>query len=286
MSIIALFGAGGKIGCRITDRLKESSHRVMYVEPGESGRANLARRGLSPTAQSQAVAEAEIAILAVPDNLIARVSAEIAPQLRRGAMVVSLDPAAPCAGRVTLRPDLACFVTHPCHPPVFNDESDPEARRDFYGGVRARQNIVCALLQGSEQDYARGEALAREIFAPVMKAHRVTVEQMTILEPALVETTSQTCMQVIREAMDEAIRRGVPAEAARDFLLGHINIQLAIFFGEVDVQFSDGAKMAMNRARSIIIKPDWARVFEPENIRECLEAITKPLTESPKAGSR
>jgi hypothetical protein len=276
MSIIALFGAGGKIGCRITDRLKGSSHRVMYVEPGESGRANLARRGLLPTPQNEAVAEAEIVVLAVPDNLIAMVSAQIAPILRPGAMVVGLDPAAPCAGRVALRPDLSCFVTHPCHPPVFSDESDPEARRDFYGGVRAKQNIVCALLQGSPEDYARGEALAREIFAPVMKAHRVTVEQMSILEPALVETTSQTCMQVIREALDEAIRRGVPAEAARDFLLGHINIQLAIFFGEVDVQFSDGAKMAMNRARSIIIQPDWARVFEPENIRECLEAITQP----------
>ena len=126
----------------------------------------------------------------------------------------------------------------------------------------------------------RGDFFAREMFAPVMKAHRVTVEQMTILEPALVETTSQTCMQVIREALDEAIRRGVPAEAARDFLLGHINIQLAIFFGEVDVQFSDGAKMAMNRARSIIIQPGWMRVFEPENIRDCLEAITQPAPAS------
>ena len=46
MSVIALLGAGGKIGCRITDRLKASKHRVHYVEPGEAGRANLARRGL------------------------------------------------------------------------------------------------------------------------------------------------------------------------------------------------------------------------------------------------
>lgn len=276
MSVIALFGAGGKIGCRITDRLKESRHRVLYVEPGTAGQANLARRGLSPTTADDALGEADTIVLAIPDNLIAQVSAEIAPLLKPGAMIVGLDPAAPCAGRVTLRPDLSCFVTHPCHPPVFNDETDPQARRDFYGGIRARQNIVCALLQGSDEDYLRGEALAREMFAPVMKAHRVTVEQMAILEPALVETTSQTCMQVIREALDEAIRRGVPAEAARDFLLGHINIQLAIFFGEVDVQFSDGAKMAMNRARSIIIQPDWIRVFEPENIRECLQAITQP----------
>jgi hypothetical protein len=99
---------------------------------------------------------------------------------------------------------------------------------------------------------------------------------MAILEPALAETTSQTCIQAIREAMDEAIRRGVPPEAARDFLLGHINIQLAIFFGEVDVRFSDGAIKAMERARSQIFQPDWKKVFEPERVRESLEAITSP----------
>jgi D-apionate oxidoisomerase len=281
MSRIALFGAGGKIGCRITDRLKESSHSVFYVEPGPAGRANLERRGLPVTSEDAAVGGADIAVLAVPDSLLQRVSAAIAPRLRPGAMVVCLDPAAPCAGRVTLREDLSCFVTHPCHPPVFNDETDPGARRDFFGGVRARQHIVCALLQGPEEDYARGEALAREMFAPVMRAHRVTVEQMAILEPALSETTSQTCIQVIREALDEAVRRGVPADAARDFLLGHINIQLAIFFGEIDVQFSDGAKLAMSRARSQIIQPDWKQVFEPNAIRECLEAITQPGTAAP-----
>ena len=96
-----------------------------------------------------------------------------------------------------------------------------------------------------------------------------------ILEPALSETTSITCITIIREAMDEAIRRGVPAEAARDFILGHINIELAIIFSEIPVNFSDGAIKAMERARAQIIQPDWKKVFEPENIRECLEAITK-----------
>ena len=31
-----------------------------------------------------------------------------------------------------------------------------------------------------------------------------------------------TCITVIREAMEEAVRRGVPREAATDFLLGHV----------------------------------------------------------------
>jgi D-apionate oxidoisomerase len=101
------------------------------------------------------------------------------------------------------------------------------------------------------------------------------VEQMAILEPALSETTAMTCINLLREGLDEAIRRGVPADAARDFLLGHINIELAIFFGEVKVQFSDGAQKAMERARAQIIQPEWKQVFEPENIRACLEEITK-----------
>jgi D-apionate oxidoisomerase len=275
MISIALMGAGGKMGCRITDRLKGSEYRMFYVEVGEAGVANLAERGLAPTPQDQALVEADVVILALPDNLIEHISAEIVPQLKSGALVICLDPAAPLAGKVRHRDDLAYFVTHPCHPSVFNYDASPEERRDFFGGIAAKQNIVCALMLGDEDDYARGEEIAKKMYSPVIKSHRVTVEQMAILEPALSETTAQTCLQVVREAMDEAIRRGVPAEAARDFILGHINIQLAIFFGELNIQFSDGAKKAMARARDQLIKPDWKKVFEPENIRECLEAITR-----------
>jgi hypothetical protein len=275
MTTIALMGAGGKMGCRITDRLKDSEYRMLYVEVGEAGIANLASRGLAPTPQDQALAEAEVVILALPDNLIERISSEAVPMLKGGSLVICLDPAAPLAGKVKRRDDLAYFVTHPCHPSVFSYDATPEERRDFFGGIKAKQNIVCALMHGSEDDYARGEEIAKKMYGPVIKSHRVTVEQMAILEPALSETTAQTCLQVVREAMDEAIRRGVPHEAARDFILGHINIQLAIFFGELNIQFSDGAKKAMERARDQIIKPDWKKVFEPENIRECLEAITR-----------
>jgi D-apionate oxidoisomerase len=272
---IALMGAGGKMGCRITDRLKDSEYRMLYVEVGEAGIANLAARGLAPAPQDMALAEADVVILALPDNLIERISAEAVPKLESGALVICLDPAAPLAGKVKHRDDLAYFVTHPCHPSVFSYDATPEERRDFFGGIRAKQNIVCALMHGSEKDYARGEEVAKKMYGPVINSHRVTVEQMAILEPALSETTAQTCLQVVREAMDEAIRRGVPHDAARDFILGHINIQLAIFFGELNIQFSDGAKKAMERARDQIIKPDWKKVFEPENIRECLEAITR-----------
>ncbi|MCL5998583.1 MAG: semialdehyde dehydrogenase, partial [Chloroflexi bacterium] len=186
-----------------------------------------------------------------------------------------LDPAAPYGGELPQRDDIAYFVTHPCHPSVVNDETDPETRRDFYGGVKARQHIVCALMQGTEDDYATGEQIARHMFAPVMNAYRVTVEQMAILEPALSETVVLTCMVVMREAIDEAVRRGVPAEAAREFVLGHMNINIGILFGYSDARLSDGAKLAVERARDRLFKPDWRSVFDIENVIQEVKAITQ-----------
>jgi len=275
MTTIALFGAGGKIGARIARLLNiDPSYQTLFIEAGEAGQARLREMGFSATPQSEAVAAADVVILAVPDLLIGKIAAEIVPELKSGALVIGLDPAAPHSGNLPPRPDISYFITHPCHPPVYNDETTLEARGDYFGGI-AKQNIVCALMQGSEADYALGEEIARKMFAPVMNAHCITVEQMAILEPALVETITITCMQIIRDAMDEAVKRGVPYEAARDFLLGHINIDIAILFGFLNAQFSDGAKLAVKRGMEQIIQPDWKKVFEPENIMREVRAITE-----------
>jgi hypothetical protein len=277
MTTVALIGAGGKMGRRITDNMKEQqAYRMLHVEIAPAAIVDLARRGVTPVAAGEAVPAADCVVFAVPDNRLPAISAEIVPLMRPGALVVCLDPAAPCAGKVHLRPDVACFVTHPCHPPVFNDETDLEAKRDFFGGVKAKQDIVCALLQGTEADYERGVALCRTLFAPVMNAFRITVEQMAILEPALAETTSAPAVMMIKEGLDEAIRRGVPAEAARAFLMGHINVQLAITFGEIDTRYSDGALKMLREAQAKLFQPDWKRVFEPAEVRAQLESILKP----------
>jgi hypothetical protein len=277
MSTVALVGAGGKMGCRIADNMKNrTDYRMLHVEVAAAGLANLAKRGVAAVPAVEAVPAADFVVLAVPDNRVETISAQVVPLMRAGAALVHLDPAAPCAGRVFKRADVAYFVTHPCHPPVFNDETDLEAKRDFFGGVKARQHIVCALLQGSDADYDRGVALCTALFHPVIQAHRVSVEQMAILEPALVETISAPAVMMIKEALDEAIRRGVPAEAARAFLMGHINIQLAITFGEVDARYSDGALKMLAEAQSVLFKPDWKKVFEPEAVKAQLESILEP----------
>jgi hypothetical protein len=279
MTTIALFGAAGKMGSRISRRLKDSAdYQTFYVEEGEFGQGRLRERGDQPADPQSAALAADVLVLAIPDKLIGKASQHIVPLMKPGAMLVLLDPAAPHGGELPERADISIFVCHPCHPPVVNDETDPEARMDFFGAIKAKQHVVAALMQGPEDDYARGEAVVRAIFSPVMNVYRVTVEQMAILEPALSETVVLTCMVIIREAIDEAVKRGVPPQAARDFVLGHMNVNIGILFSFIDAQLSDGAKLAVSRARERIFQPDWKAVFEPENVMAEVKAITQGIS--------
>ena len=272
---IALIGAGGKIGTRITENLRTSEHDVRYLEVSEAGRARLAEKGVAVSAPEAALPEADVVILAVPDTLLGSVSASVAPQLAPGTVVLALDPAAPLAGELAHREDLVYAVAHPCHPSVFAWEPTEDAFRDFYGGVAARQVAVVALLHGPDAALETVETVARAIFAPVSKIHRLTLPQMALLEPGLAEALQQTCLEVIKEGMDEIIARGVPAEAARDFLLGHLRIQTAILFGEVPGRFSDAAYKISAHARPLIFKDDWKRVLTDESVQEQVKVITR-----------
>ncbi|MFQ5996176.1 MAG: phosphogluconate dehydrogenase C-terminal domain-containing protein [Dehalococcoidales bacterium] len=276
MSTIALMGAGGKMGLRIARNIKDNpDYTTLYVEISEAGKTSLAELGVPVTPQDEAMKQADAVILAVPDALIGKICAEIVPKLKSGTMVIGLDPAAGYAGVLPERKDITYFISHPCHPPMFGEETDLEAQRDWLGGVKAKQNIVCSLHQGPEEDYAKGEAIARIIFAPVTSAYRVTTEQMAILEPALVETLALTCFIVIREAMEEVIQMGLPEQVVRDFLLGHIRTTVAIVFDFAGAPVSDGAKLAASQAKKEIFQPDWKKIFQIENIQKSVRAITQ-----------
>jgi hypothetical protein len=275
MKKIALVGAGGKMGCRIADNLKESSYEMHYLEISESGIERLASRGLEPSEPSLALPETDAVILAIPDVAIGKTAGEIVPMMKAGAMLILLDPASAYLKQLPQRDDLIYFVAHPCHPPLFNDEVG-EARKDYFGGVSAKQAIVCALMQGSEADYTAGEQIAKEMYAPVMRAHRITVEQMAMLEPTMAETLGSMFAVLYREALDEAVRNGVPEEAAKDFMLGHIHIQLAIVFGEAGNPFSDACKVAIEYGKRHVIKEGWQQLFKPEKIYEQIDIMLHP----------
>jgi hypothetical protein len=275
MKRITLLGAGGKMGLRIAANLQRTDYEVRYVEIGERGKSALAQLGLSAVPIETALENTEAIILALPDNRIAAVTAQIEPLLRPEAMLIALDIAAPLAGGLPQRNDLSYFVTHPCHPSVFGGETDPRAQLDFFGGEHARQNIVCALLRGPEEAYANGEAIARAIYAPVVDAHRCTAEQMAILEPVLSETVLGACLTIVGEAMQEAVKLGVPEAAARDFLLGHLKVELGIVFQLFEgATFSDGALQAIEEAKRTLFQPDWKKVFQRDVWMESIRKIT------------
>ncbi|MGL4325512.1 MAG: phosphogluconate dehydrogenase C-terminal domain-containing protein [Beijerinckiaceae bacterium] len=275
MPKVALFGAGGKMGIRLGRNLIGSVYDVRHVEVSDAGRARVKELlGADCVDAPAAIADADIVILGVPDTAVGAVAGTIVPQLRSGTVVMILDAAAPYAGHLPERADITYFVTHPCHPPIFNDETEPAAKADHFGGIAARQHIVNALMQGPDAHYAVGEALARTIWAPVMRSHRVTVEQIAMLEPGLSETVCATLLDAMREAMDEVVRRGVPGEAARDFLLGHMNILAAVTFKQVDGVFSDACNKAIVFGKDRILKPGWLDVFTPGEIRDSVRRIT------------
>jgi D-apionate oxidoisomerase len=272
---IALFGAGGKMGYRLTSNLLKSEYRVSHVEVGTAGQKRLKDElGVECVSADVALDGADVVILAVPDTLIGKLSHEISPKLRSGTMVMTLDAAAPFAGHLPDREDLTYFVAHPCHPLIFNDETDPKARRDFFGGAYAKQSITSALMQGPDEAFDLGEAVAKVIYAPILRSYRLTVDQMALLEPGLSETVCATLLYVMREAMDETVKRGVPAQAARDFLLGHMNILGAVIFNEIPGAFSDACNKAIEFGKPRLMRDDWKNVFDREEIAESIRRIT------------
>jgi D-apionate oxidoisomerase len=275
MTKIALFGAGGKMGMRLGANLKNSSYTVAPVEVSDTGRQRLADElGWQAFDADTALLGADVVVLAVPDTAIGKVAHGIVGKLEPGTMVIVLDAAAPYAGHLPQRADITYFVTHPCHPPIFNDETEMKAKLDRFGGIAAKQAIVCCLMQGPESDYAKGEDVAKTIWAPVMRSHRLSVEQLALLEPGLAETVVASLLDVMREAMDEVVKRGVPEAAARDFLLGHMNILAAVIFKEQPGVFSDACNKAIQFGKPVLMRDDWKRVFEPDEIAASIQRIT------------
>ena len=274
MITITLIGAGGKMGCRLTDNFLSSKYRLHYLEVSPKGIENLKQRGVALSNQVEAVPQSDVVILAVPDVAIGAVAREVVPLMKPGALLMTLDPAAPLDNQLPRREDIGCVIAHPCHPSVFNWEPTEAAFRDFYGGITAKQGIVVALMWGAESFYELGLEVSKVMYAPISRAHRVTLEQMAMLEPALVETLAQTCMEVVKEGHDRLVAAGVPKDAVRDFVLGHLRIQIAVLFGEVNGTFSDAAYKISKRAKPVLFKEGWQKIFELADIREQVRDIT------------
>ncbi|WP_299864053.1 phosphogluconate dehydrogenase C-terminal domain-containing protein [uncultured Hoeflea sp.] len=276
---VSVLGAGGKMGFRITRKLFEAGYDLRAIEIGETGKQRLAEAGITAVTEEVGLSGADVVVLALPDNLIGQVAADIAPKLPAGTMLLILDAAAPYADVLPKdRSDLTYFIGHPCHPPLYNDETEIEARRDYHGGV-AKQAIVCALMQGPEEHYAIGAEICEAMWSPVTKTHRVTVEQLAILEPGLSEMLAMCMIDVMVEAVDECEKKyGIPREAAQDFLIGHLNVEIAMWFGFSPKVPSDAALRLLEFGKSKIMRDDWRVALSPAVIRKAAELIVHGKT--------
>ncbi len=273
---VTLIGAGGKMGVRLSNNLKEhSEYDTSYLEVSPEGLERMKAIGISASDPEGSIPDADIVIYAVPDIAIGKVTTNYVPKMKAGSIGMFLDPAAPLAGHLAHRDDISYFASHPCHPSVFNWEPDQKAHYDYFGGIAARQSIVCALIQGPREHYGIGENIAKVIYGPVTKSIEVTIEQMGILEPALSETFCGALITVMKEGADVAIAKGVPKEAVFEFLMGHVNIELALLFDQLPGgKFSDAAIKAIAIGKEKIFKDNWRDIFEPQSVKDQIKAIT------------
>jgi hypothetical protein len=275
-SNVAIVGAGGKMGLRAAEKIGlMPGYRVLMCESHPERAAALAGKGYTVTALREALAEADFVFLAVPDALIGSISREAEPLMRSGAMLIVLDAAAAYVGEMPVTDRIGMMITHPCHPAFFVDRPTPEERADYFGGI-ARQDILVSLIQGSEESFAQGCEVCRAVFAPVDKAHRVTVEQFAFLEPAMSELVVATAARWMRDSLDAAIAAGVPREAAEAFMAGHAQIAVAICFGAEKSPFSDAAKLAIDWGMRELVDPEWRRVFRRDVLEAAIQEMIHP----------
>jgi D-apionate oxidoisomerase len=270
---IAVVGAGGKMGMRVSNNLQRSPHDLRYVENSPAGQQRTLDAGRTLADGSTAVGDADVVILAVPDIALGPVSEQLVPQLRAGTIVLTLDPAAAYANLLYQRSGIEYAVAHPCHPSVFLQRKTEAELNDTFGGIAAPQDVVAALESGDAEKQAIAETVIRLMYAPVLDVHWVSVKQLAYLEPILVEVVACMIGDLLNDALQETVHTvGVPEPAARAMLMGHIQVALANGL-RGDNPFSDACLIAMNYGRTKIIKEDWKSIFNDDQLDHVLKQM-------------
>lgn len=263
---VAVIEAGGKMGMRVSNNFAKSDYQTFYVENSPAGAERVLAAGRELTDQANAVAGADAVVLAVPDIALGPVTEAIADQLKPGAIVITLDPAAAYAGLLHLVDGVGYLCAHPCHPSVFLERKTPEEWADTFGGIAAPQEVVAARQAGTDEQQDLGEAVIRCMYGPVIDVHWVTVKQLAQLEPTLVETTGCMIGQFLKDVMDHAVNEvGIPEPAVKAIFYGHIYIALTNALRGSN-PFSDACLLAMDYGREALIKDDWKRIWDDEDL--------------------
>ncbi|WP_372772542.1 phosphogluconate dehydrogenase C-terminal domain-containing protein [Pantoea sp. WEP] len=275
LKTITVIGAGGKMGMRISANLQHSAYQVFYCENSPQAQQQVTAQGRELSDAASVVLLSDVVILAVPDIVLGKVSQSVVPQMQSGAVLLTLDPAAAYANLIAQRDDIEYAVAHPCHPSVFLARYTKEEHADAFGGVAAVQHVAAAWESGSAEQKAELSKVISVMYGPVDQVHWVTVTQLAYLEPTLVETVACMVGAFMKEALDETVKHsGVPEEAAKAMLYGHIQIALAVAFRATN-PFSDACMIAMEYGREKIIKPDWKQIFDQQELDKVIARMLK-----------
>ena len=266
LKTITVIGAGGKMGMRISANFQKSDYQVFYCENSPKAQEQVSAQGRELSDAASVVPLSDVVILAVPDIVLGKVSEDVVPQMKPGAILLTLDPAAAYANLIAHRDGIEYAVAHPCHPSVFLERYTKEEHADAFGGIAAIQHVAASYETGSDEQKAELSKVISVMYGPVEQVHWVTVTQLAYLEPTLVETVACMVGAFMTEALDETVNHsGVPEEAAKAMLYGHIQIALAVAFRATN-PFSDACMIAMEYGREKIVKPDWKQIFDQKEL--------------------
>ncbi|MET3143152.1 UNVERIFIED_ORG: ketol-acid reductoisomerase [Arthrobacter sp. UYEF2] len=87
---VSVVGDGGKTGMRVSRNLQKSAHTVFYSESSPAGQERVRAEGRGITSTEDAAKNADVVILAVPDTVLGIVSEGVLPQLKAGAILLTL----------------------------------------------------------------------------------------------------------------------------------------------------------------------------------------------------
>ena len=278
---VAVIGAGGKMGTRVSNNFAKSAFTTLYSEASPAGQERIKELGRELTDSVDAAKQADVVILAVPDVILGKVSEQLVPEMKSGATILTLDPAAAYAGLLAKREDIHYAVAHPCHPSVFLERTTKEEWDDTFGGIAAPQEVIAAFEPseslGDADDVVKTatEGVIATMYAPVIQVHWVTVKQLAVLEPTLVETIACMIGDFLNDALEETVNGvGVPREAARAMLYGHTWIALTNGLRGSN-PFSDACHIAMGYGREKLIKEDWKQVFDDSELDSVIAKMLK-----------
>lgn len=158
---------------------------------------------------------------------------------------------------------------------MFLERTTKEEWQDTFGGIAAPQEVVAAYEGGDAAKQELADSVIRVMYAPVVDVHWVTVKQLAVLEPTLVETIACMVGALLTEALHETVHTvGVPEKAARAMLLGHTQVALANTLKGSN-PFSDACLIAMDYGRESIVREDWKKVFDDEELDKVITRMLR-----------